>query len=458
MFFLMTIIFLIGYAFIALEHKLSINKAATALMIAGLMWGIYAIDGANILAMGHNDNWNKLVEGLTEAPSLGMVVNFVVHHEFMEHLSEIASIILFLMGAMGVVEIVDRYGGFTLITERIKTHKQIKLLWIIGVMTFFLSAILDNLTTTIVMVTLSRRLIAHERTRWTFIGIIIIAANSGGAWSPIGDVTTIMLWIGGQVSTYKIITSLFLPSLVSLLLPLAAASFLMKGEAEPSHFEPEEEVHHTTHTERVTMLSLGVATLLFVPFFKNITHLPPYLGILFGFGLMWMVADLFLKYNQGPHRESLQVEKIVRSLDAPTILFFAGILTAVSSLSSAGQLNIMANLLDTHIGNIYGINIIIGLISSIVDNVPLVAGAMGMYEIAPEGSTGMLANYMVDGDFWTFLAYCAGTGGSILIVGSAAGIAAMGMEKITFGWYLRRISWLALLGYLAGAAAYILMQ
>jgi Na+/H+ antiporter NhaD and related arsenite permeases len=457
MFVAMTIIFLIGYVLIALEHKININKAATALIIAGLMWALYAVDGANILAKGYNAQWNEIAAGLTGEPSFDTVIHFIAHHEFMEHLSEIASIILFLMGAMGVVEVIDRFEGFGLVTDKIKTHKQVKLLWIMSIMAFFMSAVLDNLTTTIVMVTLSRKLVANEKTRWTFVGLIIIAANAGGAWSPIGDVTTIMLWIGGQISTNKIILSLFLPSLINLLVPLIVASFLVKGETESMQHE-EANFVHTTKKERIIILTLGVAALLFVPLFKMKTHLPPYLGILLGFGVIWLVADILLHLRPMKGREHLNVANIVRTLDSPTILFFAGILTAVASLSSAGQLNIMASVMDNHIGNVYGINVVIGLLSSIVDNVPLVAGAMGMYPVAPVEATGYLANFAVDGDFWTFLAYCAGTGGSILIIGSAAGIAAMGMERITFGWYLKRISWLAFIGYFSGAAVYLLMN
>ena len=361
------------------------------------------------------------------------------------------------MGAMTIVETVDAHEGFAVITDRITTTKKIKLLWIIAILTFFFSAVLDNLTTSIVMVSLLRKLIKDKETRWMFAGIVVVAANAGGAWSPIGDVTTTMLWIGGQITASAIIVNIFISSLVCLLVPMIVLSFTMKGTVE----RPEKVTGIHTHEvqvndrERKIIFFLGVAGLLFVPLFKTVTHLPPFMGMMLSLGVLWVVTERLHHAKEYHEKQQLLVISVLRKIDTASVLFFLGILLAVASLQSAGQLGQLANTLDNTIGTseasgVYIVSMVIGLLSAIVDNVPLVAAAMGMYDI---GGTGF---FVTDGLFWEFLAYCAGTGGSALIIGSAAGVAVMGIEKIDFIWYMKRISLLAILGYLAGAGWYIL--
>jgi Na+/H+ antiporter NhaD/arsenite permease-like protein len=356
---------------------------------------------------------------------------------------------------MTIVELIDAHEGFSIITNKITTNKKVALLWILSFITFFFSAALDNLTTSIVMAALLTKLIKDKEDLWLFAGVIILTANAGGAWSPIGDITTIMLWIGGQVTASNIITSVFLPSVVCALVPLIYLSFKLKGEIDrPENMVlTEHKKNPTTKFERNLIFYLGVCGLLFVPIFKTITHLPPYVGILLSLGVLWITTEILHKSKNDEQKSALSVIGVLKKVDVPTIFFFLGILLAVASLQSAGQLDIVATYLDKQFnGDIYVINMIIGLLSSIVDNVPLVAGAMGMYEIEAVG------DFAVDGVFWEFLAYCAGTGGSVLIIGSAAGVAIMGILKIDFIWYLKNISFLALLGYMAGAATYIFLQ
>ncbi|MBN2595826.1 sodium:proton antiporter NhaD [Labilibaculum sp.] len=456
MFTLMVVVFVLGYAAIALEHPLKIDKAASALLIGVITWVLYVFGGVDILSTGVSRAWNEYVAINPHADSHQGMLDFITHHEVLHHLSEISAILFFLLGAMTIVEIVDQHQGFKLITDKIKTTNKVKLLWILSVLTFFMSAALDNLTTTIVMVALIRKLIDAKEDRWFFASMVVLAANAGGAWSPIGDVTTIMLWIGGQVTTLKIITGVFLPSLFTMIVPLTIVSFWMKGNVKRPAKANANEKEFTTAKERAFILTLGISSLLFVPVFKTVTHLPPYMGMLFGLGVMWMVTEIMHKNKEHEDRRRLTVIGILKKVDVPTVLFFLGILSAVSSLQSAGHLDILAKYMDENIHNIYVINLIIGILSSVVDNVPLVAGAMGMYSIESAGAVGYLSNFVQDGLFWEFLAYCAGTGGSILIIGSAAGVAAMGMEKIDFIWYLKKISLLALAGYLAGAGVYYL--
>lgn len=445
MYVLMALLFVAGYLCIAFEHPLKIDKAASALLTAVLCW--------TVLALGADTLLPALAE--SEHGPAG-----ALRH----HLGEIAEILFFLLGAMTIVELVDAHEGFKVITDRIRTHKRVTLLWLIGFITFFLSAVLDNLTTTIVMISLLRKLIGNQRERWFYAGMVVIAANAGGAWSPIGDVTTTMLWIGHQISATGIIGALFLPSLVCLLVPLLALSLTMRGEFErPEELQSEAERRDpTTPFERNLVFALGLGALLFVPVFKSITHLPPYMGILFGLGVLWVVTEWLHRSKNEEDKHPLSVVGVLRRIDTPSVLFFLGILLAVSSLATAGHLTQVASALKESLGNVYTINIAIGLLSSVVDNVPLVAGAMKMYPlVTPEALAGAgeqaswLSQFVADGVFWELLAFCAGTGGSCLIIGSAAGVAAMGMEKIDFLWYLKKISLLALLGYLAGAATYI---
>ncbi len=350
------------------------------------------------------------------------------------------------MGAMTVVELIDTYQGFSIITDHIKTTNKVKLLWILSFITFFFSAILDNLTTAIVMVALLRKLVPDKHDRWFFGGMVILAANAGGAWSPIGDVTTIMLWVAGKVSTGAVMLHAFLPSLVSMVVPLIIISFVEKGEIDASQREIEETDAKLPNWQRYLIFSLGILALVFVPVFKILTHLKPYMGIMLGLSVLWIVTEILHRTNE-KDMINFTISGVLTRIDLPTILFFLGILLAVAGLQSAGHLSMLAASMDSIFnGNYYIVDTIIGALSSIVDNVPLVAGVMGMYD------------FPIDHTLWVYLSYCAGTGGSLLIIGSAAGVAVMGMEKISFGWYLKKITPYALLGYLAGAGMYILMD
>lgn len=431
MYLLMIAVFILGYAAIAFEHNLKIDKAAAALVTGVLCWTFYLFGGAE----------------LHEA-----------EHALLEHLSEISGILFFLLGAMTIVEVVDAHEGFAVITDKIKTKNVRSLLWTISILTFFFSAILDNLTTSIVMISLLRKLVKDQNTRWLFAGVVVIAANAGGAFSPIGDVTTTMLWIGGQVTTMNIIAYIFVPSVICMLVPVLYLTFTMKGEVErPASESTASHGVEISKSEQITVLIAGVSGLLFVPIFKTVTHLPPFMGMMLSLGVIWLLTDIMHRHKSPNVRRSIGVLGVLRKVDTPSVLFFLGILLAVASLQTGGQLNDLAKALDSSIGTdsqggIYLVGSIIGVLSAIVDNVPLVAASMGMYPIAEVG-------YFAQDDlFWKFLAFCAGTGGSLLIIGSAAGVAVMGLERIPFGWYLKKISFLALLGYVAGIAAYILQR
>ena len=417
----LVVVFVIAYTAIALEHPLKINKSASALIGAGLLWTIYA------MATADHD---------------------VVTHQLGESLMGTAQIAFFLMGAMTIVEVVDAHNGFEVITKRIRTQQLSTLMWLVGFVTFFLSALLDNLTTTIVMISLMRKLLANHADRLFFAGIIVIAANSGGAWSPIGDVTTTMLWIGGQITSMSIIASVFPAAAVSLLVPLAITAYVLRGRPviSPEHLDMDHGLK-TTECERNTMFFLGLGILVAVPAFKTITHLPPFLGILFGLGILWLVGDLIHRNKEDEYKNHLTLVHALSKIDMSSLVFFIGILLAVATLEHTHILSSLAQWLDQTIGRLDIIVLVIGLVSAIVDNVPLVAASMGMYD---------LSKYPTDHFLWEFLAFCAGTGGSILIIGSAAGVAAMGLEKIDFFWYVRKISGLALVGYLAGAGTYVL--
>jgi len=416
-------IFVIVYAVIALEHPLKINKSGSALVGAGLLWTIYAL-------------------------SVGDA--HLVSEQLGESLMGTAQIVFFLMGAMTIVEVVDAHDGFDVITTRIKTTKLSTLMWLVGFVTFFLSAILDNLTTTIVMISLMRKLLAKHDDRLFFAGIIVISANSGGAWSPIGDVTTTMLWIGGQVTSLAIIKAVLLPSMVSMLVPLSIVAYLLRGQRVVA---PARDLHdagpHTSVFKRDLMFFLGLSILVAVPVFKTATDLPPFMGILFGLGILWVVGDLVHRNMDEGTRQPLTLVHAMSRIDMASLVFFIGILLSVATLEHTHILTALAQWLDKTIGHQSVIVMLIGVASAIVDNVPLVAAAMGMYS---------LAQYPPDHFFWEFLAYCAGTGGSILIIGSAAGVAAMGLEKIHFFWYVKKISGLALVGYLAGAGVYLIQH
>jgi Na+/H+ antiporter NhaD/arsenite permease-like protein len=426
------VVFVLGYVFIALEHTFKIDKAAIALLTGTVCWALFITGGGDLVTtLGGHAATELINEGLKE------------------HLADIAEILFFLLGAMTIVELIDAHEGFTVITDRIKTTNRVKLVWILSLLTFFLSAALDNLTTAIVMGALLRKIMAKKEDLWLFAGILIIAANAGGAWSPIGDVTTIMLWIGGQVTAMNIITETFLPSLVCLLVPLAIVSFRMKGDITNPEKNADQDEPKVSKSEKLTVFAVGIACLLFVPVFKTVTHLPPFMGILFGLGIIWTLTELMHREKNQDSKQSLTIAGVIRKIDTPSILFFLGILIAVGSLQTAGHLTDTAVFLDNNLNNVYAVNAAIGVLSSIVDNVPLVAGAMGMYS---------LETYPTDHIFWELLAYCAGTGGSILIIGSAAGVAIMGILKIDFMWYVKNISLLAFTGYVAGIVTYMALN
>lgn len=446
-FYLMIILFIVGYACIALEHPLKVNKTAFALMLGVLIWLVYILTGPGIFDVsGFGAGWQAFHQANPEAA----FSDFITKHELIEHLGDIAEILFYLMGAMTVVELIDSHGGFSIITDRIKTTSKVKLLWILSFITFFLSALLDNLTTAIVMVALLRKLLPEKHDRWFFGGMVILAANSGGAWSPIGDVTTIMLWIAGNISTGAVITHCIIPSLVSMIIPLIIVSFIEKGEIDESKRQMQTaEQLNIPVWRRNLIFWMGIGALVFVPVFKTLTHLKPYMGIMLGLSVLWITTEI-IDHKSKEKIGKLAITSVLSRIDLPSILFFLGILLAVAGLQSAGHLSMLAGGMDSAFnGNYYLIDVVIGALSSIVDNVPLVAGVMGMYD---------LTAFPTDSMLWLFLSYCAGTGGSLLIIGSAAGVAVMGMEKIDFIWYLKHITPYALLGYLAGAGCYILMD
>ena len=430
----MILIFVLGYLCIALEHKLRIDKAAIALVMCSALWTIFSLFGHDVQ----------------------------IGTELIEHLGDTSEILFFLIGAMTIVDLIDRHGGFGIITDHITTRNKRKLLWILALITFFMSAVLDNMTTTIIMVMLLRRVVANYQERWIFASVIIIAANSGGAFSPIGDVTTIMLWMRGNVTSLPLIGSLFLPAIISVVIPTALASRFISDKNKSKDAQKQTSAvnplpPHVGPRLRKYILILGVGGLLFVPVFKALTGLPPYLGMLISLGALWVFTEAV--YNRKHNMEESiknRVSKVLKHIDMPTILFFLGILMSVAALQSAGLLTDFANFLDTNIHEVYTIAGITGLLSAVVDNVPLVAACMGMYPIVDPATLAAsldptyMQAFVQDGIFWHLLAYCAGVGGSILIIGSAAGVVAMGLEKISFGWYLKRISLLALAGYLSG--------
>lgn len=414
------IIFIIGYAAIAFEHSIKINKAASALITGVLCWTVYILFSVDKL---------------------------FVSEQLTHHLGNLSGILFFLLGAMTIVELIDAHDGFNIITNRITQTNKTKLLWIISFITFFLSAVLDNLTTTIVIVSLLRKIIQHPADRLFFAGITVIAANAGGAWSPIGDVTTTMLWIGGQITTVNIITKLFLPSLICLIVPLICASFKFKGNiSQPSQLHNSKNNSLSATHQSIVFFS-GVTVLILVPVFKTVTHLPPFMGILIGLGILWIITEIIHGKKDTQDKHHLSVAHALRKIDTPSILFFLGILVAIAALESTTVLTQLAAFMDAHLQSQNIIVLTMGLLSAVIDNVPLVAAAQGMYS---------LQQFPTDHYFWEFLAYCTGTGGSALIIGSAAGVAAMGMEKITFFWYLKKITALALAGYFSGALFYIL--
>lgn len=447
-------LFVIGYLCIALEHPIKINKTASALLTGVLCWTLFALSSPTESLLGSSQ-----FAGFLESLKLELGDKFLsvglheryrgfVIYELSRHLSSIAEILFFLMGAMTIVELVDAHQGFRFITDRIKTKNHKTLLWIICWVTFFLSAVLDNLTTAIVMVSFIRKLIPNKDMRLFFAGMIVIAANAGGVWTPIGDITTTMLWIGGHISTAGIIKVMLVPSIICMLMPLVYLSFTLKGELGQTHEDFNKQVGESVDSGKL-MLFLGIGVLVSVPLFKTITHLPPYLGMLGGLGILWVVSELIHPELDEFEKRKYTVAGALSRIDVPSVLFFLGILLAVGALDSMLTLDSFAQYLAHTLGDNRVIITLIGLLSAIVDNVPLVAASMGMYS---------LDVYPQDHLIWQYLAYCAGTGGSILIIGSAAGVAVMAMEKIDFIWYVKKISLVATLGYFGGAVAYLVIE
>ena len=417
---MMTAVFILGYLAIAFEHQIKLNKASSALITGVLCWTIYVFSSSS-----HEQ----------------------AHHALLEHMGEISGILFFLLGAMTIVELIDAHDGFDLISGSIKSRNKATILTITTFIAFFLSAVLDNLTTTIVLISLSSKLIEDSKDKLIFASMTVIAANAGGAWSPIGDVTTTMLWIGGQISAWKIIQTIFLPSLVSVIIPLVALRYAVKGRID----NLDESTSHskTSNREKNLVLSIGLTSLLFVPVFKTITGLPPFMGMLLSLGVMWLITEMIHSGKDTMDKDALSVNFAIRKIDTPSILFFLGILISVAALQTSGILTDAATGLNNWIGNQRIIVVALGIFSAIIDNVPLVAATQGMYS---------LTEFPQDHPFWLFIAYCTGTGGSILIIGSAAGVAAMGLTKIEFFWYLKRITLWAFLGYLSGALIFLAMS
>jgi Na+/H+ antiporter NhaD/arsenite permease-like protein len=417
---ILLITFVLGYLAIAFEHQIKLNKASSALLTGVVCW--------TILVFNHDHDF--------------------IHTELTEHMGEISGILFFLLGAMTIVELIDAHDGFDIISSSVKTKKKTSIFLIIAILSFFLSAVLDNLTTTIVLISLTNKLIKDLKDKLIFASIIVISANSGGAWSPIGDVTTTMLWIGGQITTVETVKHVFIPSIVSVIIPYFVLRFSLKGNVETME-DDLSSTSRTTEREKNLVLFIGLVSLLFVPVFKTLTGLPPFMGMLFSLGAMWLLTELIHSGKDTDDKDSLSVNFAIRKIDTPSILFFLGILLSVSALQSAGVLKELSGALTDLLGNQKIIVMSLGVLSAIVDNVPLVAATQGMYS---------LTEFPQDHPFWQFIAFCTGTGGSILIIGSAAGVAAMGLTKIEFFWYIKKISLWALLGYLSGAAVFILMN
>ena len=428
---LMLIVFVLGYLMIAFEHVTHINKATFALLMCGLLWAVYPL-------------------GVTDPA----VTHDVLAERLIVALGDTCEIVVFLIGAMTIVELIDKYGGFGLIINRIHADNKRGMMWILAFVAFFMSSILDNMTTTIIMVMMLRRMLRQEKERWLFASVIVIAANSGGAWSPIGDITTIMLWMKNYVSSVDLIVNLIVPCIVSVIVPtFIATRFIKAAPMEPVCPDSERIGYHLNeHLPQLSraILICGVGGLLFVPVFKALTGLPPYMGILISLSVLWLITELVVRHYKLDGKMEGRISQALKSIDMPTILFFLGILMAVAALQQANILTHMAEWLDTNVHEPYIISGIIGVLSSIVDNVPLVAACMNMYPVSAPDAVGYAAYFVQDGLFWHLLTFCAGVGGSMLIIGSAAGVVAMGIEKIPFMWYLKRISWMALAGYIAG--------
>lgn len=464
------IVFVLGYFLIATEQRTGISKTAVALILGVTLWVLYIFAGSDIISEAHPADFRDFISenpALTHLSLAEQSIRYIIDREIIIHLGDIAEILFYLLGAMTIVGLIDVYGGFTGIISRIRTTNKRKLLWLTGFITFFMSSVLDNMTSAIVMVMVMQKLLSDRQERWIFGSLIIIAANAGGAWTPIGDVTTIMLWINNNITSVEIMKSLFLPSVVSMAIPAAILSFSLKGnlpEITPTNVDLSQSSVLTPRI-RNTILIAGILCLLAVPVFKSLTHLPPFMGIMLTLGIIWIYTEIMYKHRGDPPAvQQYQLPYTLSKVDFPTLLFFFGILLAVAALEAVGILDKFSELLNAKIHNVYMISMIIGFLSAVIDNVPLVAAAMGMYPLlTPEAASLMpqaayMSDFVTNGTFWELIAYCAGTGGSILIIGSAAGVVVMGLEKISFIWYMKHISWLAIVGFLAGTGIYYLQH
>ena len=463
-YFLMPVVFVIAIICVAMEDKIKVNKAATAILSAILLWAMLLMGADSVLGEGLSPAFNDFVNnipGFAALPETEQYVRFLTDFALIDHLGDVATTLFFVMGSMVIVELVDSHGGFRIITNHIHTHNKRRLLWIVCLLTFFLSSLLDNLATAIVMIAILRKFIPHITERWIFASMIVISANAGGSWSPIGDVTTILLWTKGNLTPLHQITSLFVPAFVCMLVPLLVASrFFKKGESWN-----EKMIIHTENStipqiedrSRYVILAIGVLSLAMVPVFNELTGLPPFMGVLCGLAILWVYTDLmYSRIDTIGERERMSISHSFSKIDMTTIMFFFGILMSVAALDTAGQLQSASTFLDDHIHQPAIIAFILGLTSSFLDNVALVAGAIGMYPLTDlAGGDVYGLNFVGNGGCWTFLAYCCVTGGSILIIGSATGVAVMGLEKIKFMYYLKNFTLLALSGYVAGALTYI---
>lgn len=467
---LMILVFVLGYTLIAFEFKTQINKTAISLFLGVSLWILYVLGASDFVPQMLP---NIFQDFLNERPDLAsaslneQIRTFVTGFVLTNHLGDVASILFFLMGAMTIVEVIDQHGGFNFVNRKLNTRNSCKLLWMMMFMTFFMSSVLDNLTTAIVMIMVLRKLVSNQEQRWLYAAIVVVAANAGGAFSPIGDVTTILLWINGNVTTTGIIKVSFIPALISAIVPTLIISRLLKCEVEAPKPSPEEREYIVpiSHKERILIFCLGLGGLMFTPIFKSITGLPPFMGVMAALAVLWTYTELIYKKNH-VLEESLKqrVNDLIKHIDMSTVLFLFGILMSVAALEEAGILHTASVWLDQNIHNTYGVTVLIGFLSAFVDNGSLVAGVMGMYPIATQqviaasADPVYLSNFVVDGEFWNLLAYCAGTGGSLTIIGSAAGVMVMGLEKMTFAWYFKKFSWMVLIGYLSGVLIYYLQS
>ncbi len=462
----MPVLFLLGILAIALEEKIQINKAASALLMALLLWCLFALDAVHILDSHPNAYFREFFmhhQDIMSLPKKEQYMQYIVDNAMLTHIGDVSQTLFFVMSTMIIIELIDSHGGFRAVSSLITTRNKRKLLWIISLLTFFMAALINNMACAIVIIALLRKLIPHNhRERIKIACLVIISANAGGSFSPIGDVTTILLWTGGNISALHQIVHLFIPSLITMLIPLSIMTFHYKKGEEwdvmPSDLSDNPLSFHLSSKSRLTILAIGISSLALVPVFRELTGLPPFMGVMFGLVLLWIYTDfLYRKIIDIEEHQKLKVSRMTSLIDMPTILFFLGILMSVAALQSAGQLGDIAGFIDTHVKSPFIVSFILGVMSSFIDNVALVAGTMGMYHVIPaaDAITQHLHYFVADGGFWTFIAYCAVNGGSLLIIGSATGVAVMGMEKITFGYYLKYFSWLATLGYIAGALTYV---